>query len=194
MGLTKLQSAAIENALRTLEQRPDYSHSMALIRRVAGAVAVTAVRQLHKELVDANKAKTHSIRLSADAHAYDLEVRQLIVQGKRAQSSGNRDVELRVSRMSERLEESFEERVPNEDRAKFLKSEGDGQTWDDRWNYMEFRPPLLRPEYMGAPFAHPMNVAQRTVLTELVGGNPGQNTASAINRLEQTLKLVRSTE
>jgi hypothetical protein len=198
MILIDLQRAAIENALRTLEKNTSYQHPTAVILRIAGAEALHSIRQLRRELAAENKQYEGPAALSAEAQAYDREVRQLVLLGKRAQHSVNHALEMRVSQMSERLEESFEERVPEEDRPKFLKSEGDDRTWDDRWSYMEFRPPVLKSEFAGRPIEHPMHAAQRIVLAELASRGMEDREAATVRnarrQLESVLKLVRSGE
>lgn len=190
MSMTQLQRAQVARALATLERFPEYAHGNALLRRIAGRKASAEIERAKRELITAKSYAKQTALLSADALAYWREVREAIRLGQLAQSTGDRRLEKRVSLQSERLEERFDERVPDVDKPKFLRSDGDEQTWDERWAYVEFRPPLLRREFSIAQIdRNPANTAQRLVLAELL--EEGKEPQNADPLRARGLALIR---
>lgn len=196
MTMTAIKCAQIKRALATLERKPEYVHDKALIRRIAGKEAVAEIVRKEREL---RATKTHGMEaasLSPDSRAYWDEVEQAIRLGQLAQASGDRRLEKRVSLMSERLEERFNERVSDCDKTKFQCSQGDEKTWDERWSFIEFRPPLLRQEYVGrGGVKHPMNAAQRVVLEHLLDQQLARQSLQLVRaRGKDLIRLARARE
>lgn len=196
MEMTAIQRAQIARALATLERRPEYAHDKALIRRIAGREVMTEIVRKERELTAARTHGKEVAALSVDAQAYWDDVLDAIRLGQLAQSSGDRRLEKRVSLQSERLEERFDERVPDCDKPKFLRSEGDEKTWDERWSFIEFRPPLLRREYLGSGIVeHPANAAQRLVLADLIDQELAKpDVAQAYARAMSLIRIARASE
>ena len=194
MILDPIRQATIKDALATLEDVPDYSHKLSLIRTIAGTEVVKEVIT-RKEEIDAENASAANLLLTLhpESIAYHERVTQLIKENKRAQASGDGGAVDRVRFASEKLCEAFEEMVQEADRDKFVEWTGDDDVaaWDLRWEYLEFRPPIIRREFL-TPYVHadPMNRAQQEVLRTLV---PDQEvlTEKMIDQMRKLRDFIR---
>jgi len=194
--LDNVQRAAIELALKTLDENSEYKHRAAIIIQVAGEEAAEDVTELAKEYRDANAAaKANSgAMLSAEAADYWREAQGVLALGRRVKSIGSREGEKDLSRKCERLEESFSARVPLAEQGKFIQHHlEDGLGWDDRWHYTEdFAFPLLSPQFNDSlPVKNPVGEAQRVVLAALLTEREPDAQAINIKRLRSMFSEFR---
>lgn len=173
MKLTEVQVAGLAQALATLEATPDWKLPMSIIRRNGGDEVVDAINRLHGEYVNANKAATSPTAfLSASSVDYWQEARKVLAYGRLALSMGSRSAEKQLGKKCEALDESFDARVPDEEKGAFqIHDINDPSTWDDRWhNCVDFNFPLLRESMLGGVpvIDSPMRQAQLDVLSGIV--------------------------
>lgn len=140
-------------ALRPLEADPGFYHSAGVLRRHFSDEIIAAIKQEEAEAREFNKSIKEAAlaMLSVDAAQYWADTQKLIARGKAAQAAGNQAWVDRVNRDSERLDETFDERVPDADKPKFktLDLQRHAETWDPLWEYIEFPAPLLHDQFRG---------------------------------------------
>jgi len=193
--LDNVQRAAIERALNKLNSSPNYSHTMAIIERVAGKAAAMEVAALTAEYRGANaEAKLQSrALLSAEAADYWQEAQGLLAQGRLVLSKGSREAEKAFSHKCEQLNESFAERVPEHEQRMFVihdvqtewRHGADG--YDDRWAATIDHPfPLLNPSFNDClPVKNPVGEAQRVVLAGLLDQREPEAQVVNVKRLRR---------
>ncbi|MBM6577095.1 hypothetical protein KCP91_12000 [Microvirga sp. SRT01] len=173
--ITETQRALARLAISALEADPEFAHSLALLKTYFGAAVVDDIKTEDSNARNFNKtASANGAGLSPDAADYWAEVKRVIARGKRGQAKGCRKIEKRVSIAAENCAESFDARVPDSEKGKFIRLdvrtiESFEKTWDDLWSYVEHDPPLLRRELREASLIdHTMNHAQLQVLGSLL--------------------------
>lgn len=155
-------------ALRALEADPKFTHDA----KTLGRNFSEATRKAIKAMIEENRAFNKSVKeagktqLTPEAATYWAEVQEAIKRGRAAQAAGDRAAEKQVSLLSEALAASFDARVPKTDQPKFqmLDLERHAETWDERWEYIEFPAPLLRQEFAQSyTIPNVVNSAQREI-------------------------------
>jgi len=192
--LSDVRRAAIERALKTLEAKPKYVHPMALITRVAGDDAAKEVTELAKEYREANKdAKENGGALLSDEAADYWQEAQGVLRYAKIALAGN-DPNFRkeksLARKCERLEESFDARVPDSDKRKFVQYDPQSlEAQDDRWNWtVDGVFPLLSPQFNeSVPVENPVGEAQRVVLMGLLDERLPEEQVTNASRLSSML-------
>lgn len=167
--MTDEQRDLLTAALEHLRSNAAEVFSIAAIREIMGQDGVNRVKERRGEYVAANKAASDlGSMLSADARGWWTEAQQTLAYGRLALSKGSRRAEKALSRMCEKMEESFEARVSVRERGMFKIHNLDGTEWDDRWHYcVDHSFPLLRDEVAAGPLiANTMREAQISVLSE----------------------------
>jgi len=169
MTINSIERASARVALRTLEAKPDFKFDAPFLKRTFGAGVHSAIKEAEEEAVEYNKSMKElaASALTPEAAAYWTDLLVLIARGKKAQEAGDRDAEREIRRAAEALAEDFDVRVPDCDKPKFQHldpADHDG-TWDPRWSYVEYEPPLLREEFCGGYLIpNVKNHAQKLVL------------------------------
>lgn len=178
MKLSTVQASLARKALATLENDDAFAHPMSTIARVLGEAGASEVRQREAEYQQFNKDLAgDTALLSPDAAAYWADWQKMYRSGQRFHAAGSGTTypkwEKAVSRMCEALDESFDARVPDNEKEKFLIYDAqrmDAGNWDDRWHAcVDFFPPVLRRELLGdGRVSNPKGRAQREVLNGLL--------------------------
>lgn len=200
--LSDVQRAMVSRALKKLDADPTYVHPIAIIRDAAGVAAAREVTELTGEYREANKAAKENggAMLSGEAADWWQDAQGVLAYGRLALSQGSRAAEKRLSQKCERLAESFDARVPEQDKRKFVVYDvqaewalgGDG--YDDRWNWtVDHRFPLLDPQFQESiPVENPVGEAQRVILMGLLDEREPEEQVANSSRL--TAMLTRFTE
>ena len=170
--ITPEDRAAARVCLRALSADGEFAFSAVTLRRSFSASVLNRIRDEEKDARAANKAAKEgaTLMLSGDAGQYVEDTTALIARGKAAQASGDEAWVKRISQQSERLEETFDERVPDGEKKYFkhLDPQRHAETWDDRWSYLEFAVPLLCDDARGGyQIPNVKNYAQKMVLATL---------------------------
>lgn len=185
MAITPEQRETISVALDRLYADPAFELPIAAIRQILDRTWEKRVLAQRAEYVAANKmAANPAAMLSGSARDWWEEARQALAYGRLALSRGSRASEKALSRKCEKLDESFEARVPVQERGMFKFHDlTDGPGWDDRWHCcMDFNFPLLREEFCSGPmFTNPMREAQISVLNDALGKIPDSAKGSAFH-------------
>lgn len=191
------ERAAARVALRALDEKPEFSFKVGTLRRSFGETVLARIKAETDFAAKCNKdaMTAKATGLSPAAGEYWSDVLALIARGKAAQASGDRDALTRVSRDAELLAESFTERVQSDERAlfKMLDPQDHAATWDDRWEYIEHDPPLLRDEFVTAyTIPNVKNYAQRQVLGEIaIQWNSAEEAESARKRRQEVRYIAQ---
>jgi len=190
--ITPLQRAAARQALVPLNNDHEFYHKADVLKRTFPQSVLDDIKaeiEVAKEF-NKNADEIGGAILTPEAGAYWEEVQLLVKRGKAAQARGDKGAESEINKASERLQEAFDERVPDHDKPKFkqLDPQNHKETWDDDWAYIEFPAPLLRDEFASSHrIASPRNYGQRSVLTVL--GQPPVSQADEDKAREQGKKL-----
>lgn len=182
MALTPLQVASAQIALKALEQDPEFAHPVATIIRIAGEEVAEAIRAREAEYREYNgDVSGDTAMLSAEAAGYWADWQKMYREGKRFHAKGSGMIypkwEKKISLMCEALDESFEARVPDNEKAKFQVYDPqrmDAGNWDDRWDAcVDLFPPVLRREFLGdARVSNPKGKAQHEILSGMIAPIP----------------------
>lgn len=190
--LTELHRAAARHALIPLQNDHEFFHKADVLKRTFPQSVLDAIRAEKKMADQYNKDADEAggAILTPEAGAYWEDVQLLIKRGKAAQARGDKKAEKEISLASERLLETFDERVTDHDKPKFvqLDAQRHDETWDDRWSYIEFPAPLLDENLTSAHrIPSTANYAQRSILGTL--GQPPVDEAILTKVREQGVKL-----
>lgn len=146
--------------------------SLALLRDYIGADAVAEIKALRDDLAEAKKEAKNGLGLSSGAVGYWKQFQKLRRQADIVSARPGADKrEGEFGRKAEKLRDDFYKLVPEREHGLFLihdpeKNEAD---WDNRWDYLEHRPPLLKHSASVAfPIDKPMNYAQIHVISRFI--------------------------
>ena len=191
--MNDLQRASARVMLCALTDHPEVTFNLADVRRQLGGDVADKVKERADEYRQFNRdMKAGGGDLSPDAAGFWTDTKKMLAFGNRVHADGWRGAAAtKLTRMCERLEESFEARVPDVEKGKFIVYDPkrmDGGNWDERWHACrDWKPPLLREELIeGKPLANPRRQALIEVLTGIVEPpaitDPGTSSRGAVLR------------
>ncbi|WIA55080.1 hypothetical protein N6H05_18870 [Sphingobium sp. WTD-1] len=189
-----LQRAAARVALRALNSDSNFTHDKASLKRTFGADVVKHIEEEVAAVKEANAiAQSHDgPDLTPEAATYWSEVLTLIERGKAVQAKSDREAERILFKECERQVERFDELVSGAERYKFKTYDAQraAETYDPRWSYLDFDPPLLRDDFCNSYIVpNVRNYAQGIVLAAIAQPEPTQEERA--KQAAATLEMFR---
>jgi predicted component of type VI protein secretion system len=200
MEITEENRILIAQLVQTLANDLEYNHSMATIKRIAGAEAARMIVEQRADLIQANKdaANNGGAALSAEAADYWEEAQKVLAYGRLALSGNDRKHKKNraLSQKCEKLAESFEARVPQNEKGKFITYDvcDPNTVWDDRWHWTaDHTFPILHPQFLhqSGRISNTKGEAQRIVLSSLLDANKPPKPPSNADYLQQLVARNR---
>jgi len=194
--LNELARAQLAEFLASIQDDASKTISLVLLRQFIGQEGVDEIKSMKADLAKAKKDNKNTTDLSDGAKMYWRRFKLLSRQASRAELNSEAGREEKFHKLSERLRDDFWHMVPALDQLKFRIHNGpeDEANWDDRWEGLEGRPPLLRREFeQGFNIDKPMNFAQQNVISRFLVPSPtAEEQATRTADLKATIALVRS--
>lgn len=165
--LNDLARAQLAGFLATIQNDVSKTITPSLLKMFLGQAGVDEIQSLTKELVQSNKDNKSTTGISDGAQRYWRRYKLLQSRAMRAEMSGEKGWETKYRKLSEALRDDFWTMVSPLDHGKFRFNDTaeDEADWDELWENLEARPPLLRMEFRrGFVFEKPRNYAQQEVI------------------------------
>lgn len=203
MNLDDPRRPQLALALEALAANPNTTIKTAQLKHFLTAAQLSDIERLRADIAAGKKRASPlptypDLKRGSEAEAYWKKALRAINAGRLAQNLGSREHERTAAKLSEQAEEHWEA-VEDEHRHLFKQhtSDADGELWDERWAFTEWRFPLLLPlPGDRTQFPNALNYAQRSIIAEALEAHTYVNLtpAEAKRRFVRMRDLARGGE